>query len=214
MSTRILLIRHGFSRANLTHSLGGQFDSELTDAGLAQAEAMSAFVRAKYDVNAVYASDLKRTTVTARCVAAPLGLTVIPDRRLREICCGEWDGKPVDFIREHYPAEYDRWQNAMGTAHPPKGETVAQVQARALAAVRQIVSRHPGQTVAVVTHQVTIRTLRCFWEGLPIERIDECRLVSNCSVSEIEIDGDRWTPVAVSQDSFLGDRVTDSSTHA
>ena len=214
MSTKILLVRHGFSQANSDHVLGGQFDTPLTEVGESQAEAMSAFVRSRYSVSAVYSSDLQRAFRTAQSIADPLGLPVISEPRMREICCGEWDGMPVERIREKYPEEYAVWQTSMGTARPPKGETAAIVQARTVAALNEIAARHPGQTVAVVTHLIALLTLRCRWEGLPIERIQECELVSNCSVSEIDVDGDRWTPVALSMDSFLGGQITEIENHA
>jgi len=56
------------------------------------------------------------------------------------------------------------------TTSPPGGETAAQVAERALAAVEQIRSRHPGgdERVLAVSHKATLRILAAALIGAPL----------------------------------------------
>ena len=58
--TRILLVRHGESTANLEGLFAGDYDAPLTDLGHAQAECTANFVISNYQVDAVFSSDLAR----------------------------------------------------------------------------------------------------------------------------------------------------------
>lgn len=208
MATRILLIRHGHSTANRDEIFGGQTDADLTPLGLEQAEKTAAFVRANYRVDAVYASTLQRAWKTAGVLAAPLGLPVTRDARLSEISGGLWDGMTFAKIRETYPEEFALWREDLSRVSPPGGETVADVQKRGLAALREIGETNDGKTVAVVSHRVMLRTLACAWEGRPLSEINACAWLSNGSVSELLFDGGRLIPVRIGQDAFMGDAVT------
>src|SRR2546421_9043742 len=86
---RILLARHGETVFNVEGRWQGQSDSPLTERGLAKARELSRALASEH-VAAVYSSDLGPATATALEVAAPYGLGVKADRRLREIDTGEW----------------------------------------------------------------------------------------------------------------------------
>src|SRR5579859_4006676 len=89
---RILLARHGETVFNVEGRWQGQSDSPLTERGLLQARELGRALSAE-PIVAVYSSDLGRALQTAAEVAAPHGLEVLGDRRLREIATGKWTGK-------------------------------------------------------------------------------------------------------------------------
>src|ERR1700675_244272 len=89
---RLLLVRHGETVFNVTGRWQGQGDSPLTERGLAQARELGRAL-AHESIAAVYSSDLGRAMQTAREVAAPHGLDVQSELRLREINVGGWTGK-------------------------------------------------------------------------------------------------------------------------
>src|SRR5436305_6369838 len=97
-AVRILLARHGETVSNVERRWQGQADSPLTERGLAQARELA---RALTDapIQSVYSIDLVRAFQTAAAIAAPHGLTVQPDQRLREFNTGGWTGKTHDEIR-------------------------------------------------------------------------------------------------------------------
>ena len=74
--TTFYLIRHG----DRERTIG---DPPLSAVGTAQARATAAFLRAT-PLQAVYASPLRRARETAAHIAAPRGLPVVEDARLRE----------------------------------------------------------------------------------------------------------------------------------
>ena len=58
-------------------------------------------------LDAVYSSTLQRAMATAECVAAPHGLSVIPDESLKEADFGEWEGHTYEEITTKWPGELE-----------------------------------------------------------------------------------------------------------
>ena len=91
--TRVFIVRHAEAEGNLYRRVHGWYDSRLTADGFRQLSCLAdRFAGEKID--AVYASDLRRTRETAMALAAPRGLPVVSDARLREIGMGVWEDKP------------------------------------------------------------------------------------------------------------------------
>ena len=88
--TKLLIIRHGQSQANLDGIFVGHVDSPLSDLGKQQAEVTADFIVSNYHVDAVYASDLERAFYTGKTVADRLGLPITAVRGMREIFAGDW----------------------------------------------------------------------------------------------------------------------------
>lgn len=206
--TTFLFIRHGHSEANRDNVFGGQIDAPLTETGWAQARKVAAFVKETYRPDAVYASDLSRAKETAEAVAAPFGLPVAIDERLREIFGGVWEGMTFAAIEKDYPAQFALWQHDQSRVQCPEGENYADVQKRALCALADIAGKHPGQVVVIVTHRCLLRTLTCAWEERPLSELNDCAWLSNCSVSEVGYENGKLFPVKIGQDDFMGDAVT------
>jgi len=136
----------------------GAVDVPLSDEGRAQAQRLGERL-ASTPLSAVYASPLSRTIETARLVGAPQHLEPRPDAGLREIAHGHWEGKKRSEVEQQFAAEYEAWEADPFTFAPPQGETGLAVMARALPVIREIVLKHPGENVAVVSHKATIRLL-------------------------------------------------------
>jgi probable phosphoglycerate mutase len=62
-------------------------------------------------------------------------------------------------VERQFPEEYTAWQEDPFTFAPEGGESGVMVMARALPVIREIVLRHQGKTVAVVSHKATIRLI-------------------------------------------------------
>ena len=86
--TTILMVRHGQSTANLNGLFAGQFDAELTELGHLQARRTAEFVVKTYQVDAVYASPLRRAYCTGEHIAALAGLPITAEPGLKEIFAG------------------------------------------------------------------------------------------------------------------------------
>lgn len=169
--TGFVFIRHGETDWNLEGRWQGQADVPLNANGLAQAEILARQVRARYQLDAIYSSDLQRARQTAEPLAQATGLPVVLDPRLREIHQGEWQGMLVTDIRARYGQQFaDRHSDPWRVA-PPGGETAAQVRSRLEAALIGIRAAHPHGTVAVVTHGFIMAVARVVCDGAPVEDI-------------------------------------------
>ncbi len=170
--TTILLARHGETNWNAERRVQGHTDQPLNEAGIAQARALADELSGER-LDAVYASDLARALDTARAVAEPRGLSIVPVVALRERNFGTWEGLLDKEILERFPeAHTGPWGD---------DETPEQLDERVMAALRRIAASHPDGRVLVVTHGGPVRAVlrRC---GLPSERI------ANCHVSRIAVE--------------------------
>jgi probable phosphoglycerate mutase len=136
-------VRHGQSTWNADGRWQGQADPPLSELGIAQAEAAA---RAVDGVDAIWASDLVRARRTASILAAPRGLDVVADARLRERDAGEWTGLTRAEIEERYPGALAERRR------PPGFEADGVLVVRALAALRDLADALAGGTAVVVTH--------------------------------------------------------------
>jgi probable phosphoglycerate mutase len=160
MITTIYLIRHGATVLTREDRFAGASDVALSDEGIQQAASLGRRL-SNEKIAAVYCSDLHRTIHTAEAVAGPHKLVPIPRAPLREISHGHWEGMFEKDVREQFPAEYQAWNADPLLSAPPGGETGLSVLARSLPELGRIVSDHPGQGVAVVSHKATNRLLLC-----------------------------------------------------
>jgi probable phosphoglycerate mutase len=158
MTTRILLIRHGATTLSAEDRFAGATDVDLSEEGRRQAGGLAERLSTEKIV-AVYASPLKRTRDTAAIVAAPHRLEVATERDLREIDHGHWETLTRKEVEQRFGEEYAQWEADPFTFAPTGGEAGVAVIARALPALRSIVVRHMGGTVAVISHKATIRLL-------------------------------------------------------
>jgi probable phosphoglycerate mutase len=122
-------------------------------------------------IDALYASDLRRAAETAEAIGQATGLSVRYDPRLREIHQGQWQGLLVTEIERRSPDLFSRWREAPLAVTLPGGESIAQMQERVLAAVEDIAQQHAGQRIAIVTHKLPIAVIQCRYQGIPLERI-------------------------------------------
>eukprot|EP00730_Choanoeca_flexa_P018686 TRINITY_DN9099_c0_g1_i2.p1 TRINITY_DN9099_c0_g1~~TRINITY_DN9099_c0_g1_i2.p1 ORF type:complete len:249 (+),score=43.20 TRINITY_DN9099_c0_g1_i2:28-747(+) len=167
--TRLLLIRHGATVLTAEDRFAGATDVLLSDEGASQAEKLAVRLSCS-KVAAVYCSDMKRTVKTATIIAKPHGMTPVTMPGLREISHGRWEEMTRQEVEDKYSDEYQQWEADPFTFAPEEGESGLQVLTRALPCVREIVSKHPGQTVIVVSHKATIRLLIGSYLGFDLRR--------------------------------------------
>jgi broad specificity phosphatase PhoE/ribonuclease HI len=160
--TTLMLLRHGETALSVERRFSGVgSDPELTPRGRTQSTAAAQRIEllaASLPIAAVYSSPLRRARATAAEAAATLGLEVIEDQRLRETDFGEWEGHTFAQVRDRWPAELAAWLSSTKVA-PPGGESFDQTLVRVRRARGDLLARHPGQTVLVVTHVTPIKTL-------------------------------------------------------
>src|SRR5690606_25896499 len=92
-----------------------------------------------------YASPLQRARDTARAIADSHGLDLNLDPRLMEFSLGDWEGIKFDDIEILHGATGQLYGNPDFAA--PGGESQRMVRNRMVAAIDEILHRHPDQNV-------------------------------------------------------------------
>ncbi len=201
---RLFLIRHAETEWNNARIFQGHLDSTVTSRGLEQAAELAKRL-ASEGIAAVYSSDQNRSVQTAQAVASRLGLPVIPRAELREIDTGDWTGMSYQDARAQWPDVYDHWKNRPDLLQMPGGESVVQVQQRALRFIDEVRLRHVGQTVCVVTHNTVVRAILCHLLGWPLARLWEGPRQPNCAINLIEFRDGKADILEMGNASYLAD---------
>jgi probable phosphomutase (TIGR03848 family) len=180
--TRVVLVRHGVT-AQTGPLLSGRLPGiALSEKGIEQAEQAAARLAA-LKITTVYASPIERTTQTAQCIAARLGLPVVALDGVIEADYGEWTGGKIADL-----AKTDEWkvvQVAPSRARFPGGESIREMQARTVAAIDAVVTAHPHETVVIVSHADPIKSAIAHYAGMHLDLFQRV-YVSPASVTVLE----------------------------
>ncbi|BBY35333.1 phosphoglycerate mutase [Mycolicibacter minnesotensis] len=158
----VILVRHGRSTSNTSGVLAGRTEGvELDDLGREQAVQLVDRL-AGLPIKAVVRSPLLRCRRTLEPLSESLGLEPLVDERLVEVDYGTWTGRKISELTAE-----PLWrvvQAQPSAAIFPEGEGLAQVQARAVAAVRdhdrQLAAQHGTDVLWVAcTHGDVIKAV-------------------------------------------------------
>ena len=152
------MVRHGSTELAAEDRFAGATNVALSEEGRDQVRRLAVRLRT-VQIAAVYASPMDRTLETARILAEPHGLDVLPRDGLREINHGRWERKTRAEVDREFPEEAAAWEEDPYTFAPSGGESGLSVTARAMPVLMDIVRAHSGQKVLVVSHKATIRLL-------------------------------------------------------
>jgi broad specificity phosphatase PhoE len=204
----ILLIRHA-SCDHVGRRIAGRAPGvHLNARGRLEAEALAGALSASATDEpqgwgkpvALYSGPLERARETAAILGARLGLPVQVRSGLDELDFGSWTGRLLEELSAE--PQWVAFNAARGSTRIPDGEHMAEAVDRALAELVAMEDRHPGGTVAVVTHGDVIRglLLRCL--GMTLDEVHRLEVVAPASVSVIRLfDGEprqviatNWSP--------------------
>ena len=201
--TRIYLIRHAEAEGNLYRRCQGHFDGRITPRGRRQIDALAERFRDQ-PIDAVYASDLTRTQVTAQAILRTHpGLTLHIDPRLKEIGMGAWENQPWGNMERDTPEMVEYFSTDPERWHVPGGESFQHLGDRMLACVTELARRHEGQTIALVSHGMAIRTLLCRLKGLKSREVSQILHGDNTAVHTLSWDGEKLAVLAFNDNSHL-----------
>jgi phosphoserine phosphatase len=190
--TKIILVRHGHVEGIAPERFRGRADLDLTPDGRRQAQATARRICASWSLAALYASPLSRSLATAAAIGSPFGLTPMPLRSLMDIDYGEWQGLTPDEVARKWPDVLDTWYRAPHWAAIPGGESLQDVLTRAVAALRDVIGRHPSDTVVLVGHDSVNRVILLHALDLPLSRYR--RLGQDpCAINEVDFSAGEFT---------------------
>ncbi len=184
MGTTLILIRHGETHHNRDKRYQGHQDTSLTREGKRQTREIALRLRDE-PLDAIYSSDLKRTKYMAEIINSyhSLKINILPE--LREIDFGDWEGKTHDEIQGEWRGLLDEWEREPSKIKIPRGESIKDLAERVRFTIKKIISNHPDQRIAIVTHGGPIRII--LMDALGLGTDDWWKMItSNGGISIIE----------------------------
>ncbi|MGD2127340.1 MAG: histidine phosphatase family protein [Desulfobacteraceae bacterium] len=175
-ATRILLVRHGETEWNRIRRFQGRSDLPLNPRGRDQARALALALRDEI-LTAIYSSPLIRAMETARLIknfhpSVPL----YEEEGLIEMDLGDFDGMGAGYWAQQHPDFRKTWQERPASVRMPGGESLPEVQARAIATLERIAQLHaPDRTLLLCSHNFVILTLLCHALEISLDRFRDLR---------------------------------------
>jgi probable phosphoglycerate mutase len=179
MAQVILFVRHAVTDYHPGRLAGWTPGVNLSEAGRLQAKQLGERL-APVPLAAVYSSPLERCRQTAEAILEGRKLQMRIDEGLGEVRYGSWQGKPYKVL-----AKTDIWrkvQTVPSQAAFPGGETVRELQHRAVEAAERVRSAHRKGVVAVVSHADTIKVIAAHYLGMHLDLFQRI-VIGNASVT-------------------------------
>ena len=200
--TRVILVRHGRS----TFNDQGRYQGSSNQSVLAQQGIETSHLVGQHlshtPIDIIYASPLKRVRQTAQAVLKGMGkqLPITTASTLKEISLSIWEGLTYQQVREQFFDDYQRWQHHPHDFELPSGPSVPCKETVAVAtdtyfpvrdlyrSARQfwaeLLSKHEGHTILIVSHSGTIHALISTALGISSQHHHSLQQ-SNCGISEL-----------------------------
>jgi len=201
---RILLIRHGETDWNRNGRFQGRSDLPLNQKGRDQAHALALALKDE-TLTAIYSSPLTRALETARLVmdfhpSVPL----FEEEGLVEMNLGEFEGMEAQRWVAEYPDFIKRWRDTPASVAMPGGESLQEVQTRAIQTLERITKRYPTEsTLLLSSHNFVNRTLLCYALNVPLDRFREVRQ-ETAALNVLYAQGQQLWAEVVNECSHLG----------
>ena len=173
----LCLVRHGALAPNPERRFVGASDIPLSGTGRQQ---MAQLARELEDLllspalAAIVSSCLQRSQESSHILhehavaRGRTGLALCHDNAFNEINHGQWEGLTPQEVRAKFPDQYEARGRDFVHFCPPGGESFAQVQQRALAALAKWQQRYPGRCLLLVAHAGVNRCLVAHFLALPL----------------------------------------------
>ena len=177
--TTFFMVRHAVTDHTGKRLSGWMEGISLSAQGRDQAETVAASLSGvRFD--GIYSSPIERTNETARAIASRHSVRVQTRRGLGEVDYGGWTNRPLrSLMRTKLWSTVQRFPSA---ARFPDGESLREVQARALIEIERIGAEHPKGNVCCVSHGDVIKLVLAHYIGVHIDLFQRI-VVAPASVS-------------------------------
>ena len=180
---RVYIVRHGETEWNNQGRIQGHTDIYLSEKGREQARAVARRL-AEVPFDIAYSSNLSRTRETAQIILGERNIPLHPTPQLREYNKGVFEGLTVHEYSLRYPELYRASLVNDPDFAPAGGETIRQTTARMAQFVAQLRERHLDDTVLIVGHGGSLRSLIVALLSFPLEANWKF-VMRNCALSII-----------------------------
>jgi broad specificity phosphatase PhoE len=201
--TRILLIRHGETDWNRIRRFQGRSDLPLNQKGKDQAHALASALKDE-SLTAIYSSPLIRTLETARLIKVfHPSIPLFEEEGLVEMNLGEFEGMEAQRWAAEYPDFLRTWQETPASVTMPGGESLQEVQTRAIGTLERITKLYPTEsTLLLCSHNFVNLTMLCYALRVPLDRFREVRQETG-ALNVLYMQGQRLWAKVVNERSYL-----------
>jgi len=182
----LLMIRHGETDWNRSGQVMGNQPIPLNEIGRQQARACAEML-ATTPIAGIVTSPVLRAVQTAEIIGRALPPRLHHAPGLSEIGVGDWINRYWKDLADD-PAKRD-WYRHPDRARPSGGETLREVQLRAVAAVEQALQIEQEAPYVFVSHGDVIRALLAHYLGLDLNALRQAR-IDHAGVSGVDVAGD------------------------
>ena len=119
----------------------------LTEKGKSQIKKVAEKIK-KEKIDLIFSSDIPRARETGEIVAKKLGLSLIFDKRLRDVNLGVYCGKKKEEYFRDFPKTLERFYDKK----PKKGETWGKVRKRMVDFLESTERKYQGKKILIVSH--------------------------------------------------------------
>ena len=181
--TTLLLVRHGHTDTAGKRLTGRAPGVHLNELGRRQAERLVERLDG-VRIDTIVSSPLERCRETAAPLAKARGHAVDVGRAWIEVGYGEWTGRSISQLRR--TKLWRRVMFAPSNVRFPGGESLLEVQVRAVDATFDIAARHARGTVLVVSHADVIRLLVAHLAGMHADHLQRLS-IDTASITAVSI---------------------------
>ncbi len=146
--SKVILVRHGETEANVRGCFADSGDIPLTEEGRFQSRELALRLTREFRPEVLVSSTFLRARQTSEIIADVLGIPTEAIPGIQERDFGSLKGHPYDRLGLRDP----HWT-------PAGGESVEDVRRRALAAIESLRDRFPEQQIVIVTHGAVIQAV-------------------------------------------------------
>jgi broad specificity phosphatase PhoE len=162
----LIFVRHGATDEMDRMLCGRRPGIQLNQEGVRQAK-QAAQSLAGINISRIISSPLERAVETAQILASGAALPVVQSEAFQECDFGQWAG--LSFPELDELAEWRRFNSLRSLVAAPSGESLFDVQYRAVGGMRRLIEENPNSDQIIVTHADVIRAVVCFFSGTPLD---------------------------------------------
>jgi probable phosphoglycerate mutase len=185
LALNIHLVRHGHHGLVDRVLCGRMPGVQLDELGCDQMATTAETLR-RYRLSAIQSSPQRRALQSAAIVANRCGCAVEIASGFDEIDMGSWTGTAFSDLAPD--KKWRRWNARRGSARPPGGESMGEVQRRVIEHLEQL----KGQVgdIVIVSHAEPIRAALMHYLAIPLDRFHSVQ-IDPASISTVRIEGSR-----------------------
>ena len=155
--TTVVLIKAGPTPWDAEHRISGNLTLPLTEDARAK---LLVLLDSLPPIDAIYCCKSNEACdQVAKMIATLRKLKPRDDADLDAWCLGLWQGLRMDDLRQRYRSALEQWEESPQLVVPPEGEAFTEAIDRLKNAVRKIVRRNRGRTVALIARPSAMQIL-------------------------------------------------------